>query len=41
MKDRILALYGIPCERLSTVQNNERERIETRLKEILQNASPN
>lgn len=35
MKDRILALYGIPCERLSTAESDERERIEIRLKEIL------
>jgi len=35
MKDRILQLYGIPCQRLSTVESNERERIETRLREIL------
>ncbi len=35
MKDRILELYGIPCERLSTKDCNERERIESRLKEIL------
>ncbi|MCM1352929.1 MAG: AAA domain-containing protein [Alistipes senegalensis] len=35
MKDRILELYGIPCERLSTTESDERERIETRLKEIL------
>lgn len=35
MKDRILELYGIPCERLSTTESNERERIETILKEIL------
>ncbi len=35
MKDRILELYGIPCERLSTKDCNERERIETKLKEIL------
>lgn len=35
MKDRILELYGIPCERLSTAESDERERIEIRLKEIL------
>lgn len=35
MKDRILELYGIPCERLSTKDCNERERIESRLKEII------
>ena len=35
MKDRILELYGIPCERLSTAESNEQERIETKLKEIL------
>ena len=35
MKDRILELYGIPCERLKTTESNERERIETKLKEIL------
>lgn len=35
MKDRILELYGIPCERLSTTESDERERIETRLKEVL------
>lgn len=35
MKDRILELYGIPYERLSTTESNERERIETKLKEIL------
>jgi len=35
MKDRILELYGIPCERLSTTESDERERIEIRLKEIL------
>ncbi|MCI9244426.1 MAG: DUF2726 domain-containing protein [Alistipes sp.] len=35
MKDRILELYGIPCERLSTTESNEQERIETKLKEIL------
>lgn len=35
MKDRILELYGIPRERLKTTESNERERIETRLKEIL------
>ena len=35
MKDRILALYGIPYERLSTAESDERERIEIRLKEIL------
>ena len=35
MKDRILELYGIPCERLSTAESNERERIETKLREIL------
>ena len=35
MKDRILELYGIPCERLSTAESNERDRIETKLKEIL------
>lgn len=35
MKDHILKLYGIPCERLSTKDSNERERIETKLKEIL------
>lgn len=35
MKDRILELYGIPCERLSTTESDERERIENRLKEIL------
>ena len=35
MKDRILELYGIPCERLSTIESNEQERIETKLKEIL------
>ena len=35
MKDRILELYGIPCERLSTKDCNERERIESRLREIL------
>lgn len=35
MKDRILELYGIPYERLSTTESNERARIETKLKEIL------
>ena len=35
MKDRILKLYDIPYERLSTAESNERERIETKLKEIL------
>lgn len=35
MKDRILERYGIPCERLSTDGSGERERIETKLKEIL------
>ncbi len=35
MKDRILELYGIPCERLKTTESNERERIETRLKDVL------
>lgn len=35
MKDHILELYGIPCERLSTTGSNERDRIETILKEIL------
>lgn len=35
MKDRILERYGIPCERLSTTESDERKRIETRLKEIL------
>ena len=35
MKDRILELYGIPCERLSTKDCNERERIESRLREII------
>ncbi len=35
MKDHILKLYSIPCERLSTKDSNERERIETKLKEIL------
>ena len=35
MKDRILEFYGIPCERLSTTESNEQERIETKLKEIL------
>ncbi len=35
MKDRILELYGIPNERLSTTESNERARIETKLKEIL------
>ena len=35
MKDRILKLYGIPYERLSTAESNERERIETKLKEML------
>lgn len=35
MKDRLLELYGIPCERLSTTESDERERIETRLKEVL------
>ena len=35
MKDRILAAYGIPLERLSTTGSNEKQRIENRLKEIL------
>lgn len=35
MKDRILELYGIPYERLSTTESNEQERIETRLKDVL------
>lgn len=35
MKDHILELYGLPCERLSTADSSERERIETRLREIL------
>lgn len=35
IKDRILELYGIPYERLSTTESNEQERIETKLKEIL------
>lgn len=35
IKDRILGVYDIPYERLSTTESNERERIETRLKEIL------
>lgn len=35
MKDRILELYGIPRERLKTTESDERERIETKLKEIL------
>jgi len=35
MKDRILRLYNIPCERLSTTGSDERARIEARLREIL------
>ncbi len=36
LKDRILALYGIPCLRLSTAGSDEKERIESRLTKLLQ-----
>jgi len=37
MKDRILALYGIPCLRLSTAGSDEKGRIVNRLTKILRN----